>query len=191
MSAHRGDLGLAMVPSIHGFCSDASVDCRIAGAPPPHDVQRLPLICKEDDVAGNCFTSFVLMALLASPAAAAQPAGSTLASCGDKIECALEAQRRPQSRQERRASVVAPDTPVGLILLRVRKQGHACDVPRRAERDDEASKSTGAVWILSCANASYRVTLVPDATARVDAITADARRARGGHKPPLEAHPQE
>src|SRR5262249_5460419 len=80
MSAHRGDLGLAIAPLIHGFCSDPSVDCRIAGAPPPHDVQRLPLIGKEDDVAWNCFASFVLVVVLASPAAAAQGAGSALAT---------------------------------------------------------------------------------------------------------------
>jgi hypothetical protein len=63
---------------------------------------------------------------------------------------------------------LAQETPAGIIAAQVRVQGHACDEPRRAERDVRASKPNQTVWILTCKNATYLVTLVPDMAARIE-----------------------
>jgi hypothetical protein len=63
---------------------------------------------------------------------------------------------------------LAQETPVGIIAAQVRTQGHPCDEPRRAERDVRASKPNQAVWLLTCSNATYVVTLVPDMAARIE-----------------------
>src|SRR5262249_21323299 len=62
----------------------------------------------------------------------------------------------------------APDTPVELIADHIRRQGFACDTPRRVKHDVKASKPRAAVWNLYCGNAAYRVIFTPDMTARVE-----------------------
>jgi len=64
----------------------------------------------------------------------------------------------------------AGDTPVNIISDQIRRQGYACDEPRQAERDREASRPNLTVWILRCGNATYRVTLIPDMAARVERL---------------------
>jgi hypothetical protein len=64
----------------------------------------------------------------------------------------------------------AGDTPANIISDQIRKQGYACDAPRRAERDRKASRPNLTVWVLRCGNATYRVTLVPDLAARVERL---------------------
>jgi hypothetical protein len=64
----------------------------------------------------------------------------------------------------------AQDTPVNIISDHIRRQGYACEEPRHAERDEKASRPNGAVWTLSCRNAKYRVTLIPDMAANVELI---------------------
>jgi hypothetical protein len=57
-----------------------------------------------------------------------------------------------------------------LIADQIRRQGLVCEEPRRAQRDEQASRPNGAVWTLSCGNAKYRVTLIPDMAANVELI---------------------
>jgi hypothetical protein len=64
----------------------------------------------------------------------------------------------------------AQDTPANIISDQIRRQGFACEEPRHAERDEQASRPNGAVWTLSCGNAKYRVTLIPDMAANVELI---------------------
>jgi hypothetical protein len=64
----------------------------------------------------------------------------------------------------------AQDTPANIISDHILRQGYACDEPRHAERDEQASRPNGAVWTLSCRNAKYRVTLIPDMAANVELI---------------------
>lgn len=66
--------------------------------------------------------------------------------------------------------IEAADTPASIISDQIRRQGYACDEPRKAERDRQASKPNQAVWVLSCGNAEYRVTLIPDMAARVEPL---------------------
>jgi anaerobic selenocysteine-containing dehydrogenase len=68
------------------------------------------------------------------------------------------------------AQAPAGDTPVNIISDQIRRQGYACDEPRQAERDREASRPNLTVWIMRCGNASYRVTLIPDLAARVERL---------------------
>ena len=62
------------------------------------------------------------------------------------------------------------ETPANVVSDQIRRQGYACDEPRQAERDREASRPNLTVWILTCANATYRVTLIPDMAARVEQL---------------------
>lgn len=65
-------------------------------------------------------------------------------------------------------TALAQDTPMSIIAAQVRMQGHTCNEPLRAERDMLASRPNEAVWTLTCENATYRVTLVPDMAARIE-----------------------
>lgn len=62
------------------------------------------------------------------------------------------------------------ENPLEILAVRVREQGHACDTPIKAERDQRASKPMATVWVLQCSNASYRVVLHPDMGAQIEVI---------------------
>ena len=61
-------------------------------------------------------------------------------------------------------------TPPAVLADQLRSQGYPCDRVLSAERNAEASKSDEAVWVLKCANGSYRMRLVPDMAAKVEKI---------------------
>jgi hypothetical protein len=60
--------------------------------------------------------------------------------------------------------------PVETIAAQVRLQGHRCDEPLSATRDTALSKPNEAVWVLKCANASYRLRLIPNMVATVERL---------------------
>ena len=62
------------------------------------------------------------------------------------------------------------ETPGGIVATQVRKQGHTCEDPVRAQRDAERSKPGETVWLLECKSTSYRVRLVPKKAAKVERI---------------------
>jgi hypothetical protein len=64
----------------------------------------------------------------------------------------------------------AQDTPATIISDHIRRQGFSCEEPRQAQRDVQASRPNGAVWVMTCKNATYRVTLIPDMAAHVEPI---------------------
>jgi hypothetical protein len=53
------------------------------------------------------------------------------------------------------------------VAAQIRSQGYVCTQPVAAARDPAASRPNVTVWVLSCANARYRVRLVPDMAAQV------------------------
>jgi hypothetical protein len=55
----------------------------------------------------------------------------------------------------------------GIVADQVRSQGFACADPVSAERDPAKSKPDEAYYVLTCANATYNVRLVPDLAAQV------------------------
>ena len=63
-----------------------------------------------------------------------------------------------------------PEMPAETIAAQVRLQGHRCDEPLSATRDTASSKPNEAVWVLKCANATYRLWLIPDMAARVERL---------------------
>jgi hypothetical protein len=79
--------------------------------------------------------------------------------CGTSRACGLKV-----------SQALGGDTPVGIISDHIRRQGYTCDEPRQAERDREASRPNLTVWVLTCGNATYRVTLIPDMAARVERL---------------------
>jgi hypothetical protein len=64
----------------------------------------------------------------------------------------------------------AQEAPAASIAAQTRLQGYRCDEPVSAERDAALSKPDEAVWVLKCANATYRIRLVPDMAARVEQL---------------------
>ena len=60
--------------------------------------------------------------------------------------------------------------PAETLAAQVRLQGHRCDEPLSATRDTALSKPNEAVWVLKCANASYRLTLIPNMAAKVERL---------------------
>jgi hypothetical protein len=57
-----------------------------------------------------------------------------------------------------------------VVAAQVRSQGFACADPATATRDAEQSKSNEPVWLLECADAKYRVRIVPDQGADISTI---------------------
>jgi hypothetical protein len=56
------------------------------------------------------------------------------------------------------------------IAAQVRLQGHHCEGSVSAQRDSEQSRPDETAWILTCANATYRVRLVPNLAAHIERI---------------------
>ena len=64
----------------------------------------------------------------------------------------------------------AEQTLPDLLAVQLRAQGYACDKPLKAERDDKLSKPDNEAWTLTCSNATYRVSRVPDLAAKVEKV---------------------
>ena len=67
-------------------------------------------------------------------------------------------------------SAAEQETPQGIIAAHIRDQGFKCEKPQDAKRDTKTSKPNETVWLLTCENATYRVTLVPDLAAKVERL---------------------
>jgi hypothetical protein len=61
----------------------------------------------------------------------------------------------------------AAGTPAAIIAAQIRAQGYVCRQPVAATRYRHAAHGVDTVWLLRCANARYRVRLVPDMAAQV------------------------
>ena len=59
------------------------------------------------------------------------------------------------------------ETVKGMLAAQVRTQGFVCEKPQRAVRDAKRSKPDHDVWILTCENATYRISRYPDLGAKV------------------------
>jgi hypothetical protein len=65
----------------------------------------------------------------------------------------------------------ATEAPADLLAAQLRMQGFQCDAPATAERDVARSSPNEAVWVLRCANATYRMRVVPDMAAHVERLS--------------------
>ena len=68
------------------------------------------------------------------------------------------------------AAQAAEETAAETLAVQIRRQGYRCDRHLSAERDAERSKPDEAVWVLKCANATYRIRLIPDRAATVEQL---------------------
>lgn len=62
-----------------------------------------------------------------------------------------------------------------IIAAQLHKQGVACSMPKRATRDEQRSRPNENVWVVSCDEATYRVTLIPRRKADIVPISTDSR----------------
>ena len=64
--------------------------------------------------------------------------------------------------------VLAQQQPAAIdVAAQVRLQGYRCDGSVSAQSHSEQSRPDERAWILTCANATYRVRLVPNMAARI------------------------
>ncbi|HUN96212.1 MAG TPA: hypothetical protein VMU69_08235 [Bradyrhizobium sp.] len=61
----------------------------------------------------------------------------------------------------------AQDTVKNMLAAQIRTQGITCEKPKRAIRDAKRSRPDHDVWILTCENATYRISRYPDLAAKV------------------------
>ena len=66
--------------------------------------------------------------------------------------------------------ITTEEAPGEVLAVQLRRQGHRCDAPVIAEQDAARSRPDGAVWVLKCANDSYRMRLVPDMAAAIERL---------------------
>ena len=64
----------------------------------------------------------------------------------------------------------AEETPKDMLAAQIRSQGFVCDKPQRAVRDAKQSKPDHDVWVLTCENATYRISRYPDLAAKVELV---------------------
>ena len=64
----------------------------------------------------------------------------------------------------------AQEMSADVLAAQLRRQGHRCDDPVKAERDAKDSRPDMAVWIVRCANAAYRMRLIPNMAAQIEPI---------------------
>lgn len=62
------------------------------------------------------------------------------------------------------------DMPLDVVAASVRDRGFDCDDPKKAERDEAASKPDEAAWVIDCGNAHYRVTYKGDTGVEVEEL---------------------
>lgn len=67
------------------------------------------------------------------------------------------------------AGVQDKDT-ADILATQLRDQGYACDQPKSAEQDTQASKPGEAVWVVQCEGAKYRMRLHPDMAAEIERL---------------------
>ena len=69
-----------------------------------------------------------------------------------------------------RAQQAPAEKPQNMLSAQIRTQGFTCDKSLSAVRDKKRSRPDRAVWVLTCSNASYRVTRSPDLAAKVEPL---------------------
>ena len=57
-----------------------------------------------------------------------------------------------------------------VVAIQLRAQGIPCSKPIRAEKDTPDSRPDEMAWVISCKEATYRVTLIPHIGAKVDIV---------------------
>lgn len=66
--------------------------------------------------------------------------------------------------------VASQEQAAEIIASHIRVQGYTCTNPKSAKHEVGQSRPNEQVWILTCDDAVYRVTLVPDLRARVERL---------------------
>jgi len=67
-------------------------------------------------------------------------------------------------------ATAAAETPQNMLAAQVRTQGIACGKALGARRNAKQSRPDHEVWILTCDNATYRVSRYPDMGAKVERL---------------------
>ena len=64
----------------------------------------------------------------------------------------------------------AEEMPKDMLAAQIRTQGFVCEKALRATRDAKRSRADHAVWVLTCSNATYRISRAPDMAAKVQPL---------------------
>jgi hypothetical protein len=74
------------------------------------------------------------------------------------------------SNGERFGLVAKAQTIESVLAAQIRSQGFSCDEAQKATRDAKLSKPDHDVWVLTCKNATYRISRYPDLAAKVEKL---------------------
>jgi hypothetical protein len=64
----------------------------------------------------------------------------------------------------------AEDAPIDILAAQIRTQGFTCERPQDVTRDPDLSRPDHEVWVLTCDNATYRISRYPDRVADVEQL---------------------
>ncbi len=81
--------------------------------------------------------------------------------------CAVATSLAVPSALAQDAAPLVEENAKDIVASTVRSQGHPCEHPKRAVRDEAASAPDRAAWILECANATYWIKYDNDLPAEV------------------------
>ena len=90
-----------------------------------------------------------------------------MTGCARAWLCAMAALLAVPSAHAQDTAPVVDETAKDIVATTVRAQGHPCEQPERAVRDEAASAPDRAVWVLECANATYWVRYDNDVPAEI------------------------
>ena len=68
------------------------------------------------------------------------------------------------------STALAQEAVRNMLAAQIRTQGYVCDKTVKSVKDVKRSRPDHEVWVLTCSNATYRVSRAPDLAAKVDVI---------------------
>jgi hypothetical protein len=87
--------------------------------------------------------------------------------CPRACVCAVAALLALPGARAQDTAPVVEESAKDIVATTVRAQGHPCEQPKRAVRDEAASAPDQAAWILECANATYWIRYDNDLPAEI------------------------
>ena len=76
--------------------------------------------------------------------------------------CLTHANTQSQAREKTKAE--------DIVATQLRAQGIPCTMPKTAKKDRADSRPDEMTWLISCKEATYKVTLIPHIGAKVDVV---------------------
>lgn len=94
----------------------------------------------------------------------------SIASKASSFSAALILLHGAANAAPQQAALSDDRTTADIIAVKIRNQGYRCETPQGVKRGKSRSMPRDFVWTLKCANATYRVKLIPDMAAHIERL---------------------